>query len=150
VTGPAVFSVLAVWTQQKDGYIAGLAADLERARDWIAGREVVLAGDFNSNAIWDKASRPVDHTRVVTRLEREFGLVSAYHRTRGIPHGAEPDATHYWRWQEAHPFHLDYCFVPITWRVRAVSIGGFAEWAGVSDHRPVVVDVDDPRSSGAP
>jgi endonuclease/exonuclease/phosphatase family metal-dependent hydrolase len=130
-----------VWTQEKDGYISGLAADLDRAREWIEGREVVLAGDFNSNAIWDKASRPVDHSRVVARLERDFGLVSASHQARGVPHGEEPDATHYWRWQEAHPFHLDYCFVPRAWRIRDVAIGAFAVGAHVSDHRPVIVDV---------
>lgn len=142
VTGPASFSALVVWTQQQDGYISGLAADLDRAREWIAGREVVVAGDLNSNSIWDKASRPVDHSRVVSRPECEFGLVSAYHLARGVPHGQEPEATHYWRWQEGNPFHLDYCFVPVAWRVRDVFIGGFAEWAGVSDHRPVIVDVD--------
>jgi endonuclease/exonuclease/phosphatase family metal-dependent hydrolase len=142
VRGPERFSVLAVWTQQKDGYISGLAADLDRCSDWMAGREVVIAGDFNSNAIWDKASRPADHSRVVARLEREFGLISAYHAALGVAQGAEPHATHYWRWQEANPFHLDYCFVPTAWKVCNVSVGEFAPGAHVSDHRPVIVDVE--------
>ncbi len=141
IGGRAAFGLLAVWTHQSHGYIAGLAADLRRARNWMAGRPVVLAGDLNSNAIWDRASRPVDHSRVVARLAEEFGLVSAYHLARGVKQGEEPEPTYYWQWNEAHPFHLDYCFVPAGWRVQAVTVGGFAEWAGVSDHRPVVVDV---------
>jgi endonuclease/exonuclease/phosphatase family metal-dependent hydrolase len=148
VSGPERFSVLAVWTQQKDGYISGLAADLDRCREWMAGREVVIAGDFNSNAIWDKASRVVNHSRVVARLDREFGFVSPYHVSRGVAHGTEPDATHYWRWQEAHRFHLDYCFVPAEWKVREVSVWEFAPWARVSDHRPVIVDVEIARQPG--
>lgn len=43
---------------------------------------------------------------------------------------------------EAHPYHLDYCFVPVGWTVRGVRVRGFVEWAGVSDLRPVVVDVE--------
>lgn len=144
ITGPHTFSLVAVRTHAEHKYIRGLAADLELARDWIRSRDVVLAGDFNSNAYWDSDRKPIDHGRVVAGLQREYGLVSAYHAVRGIPHGNEPDPTHYWQWREDQPYHLDYCFVPERWigpGTRA-EVGNFADWCDLSDHRPLIVDVE--------
>src|SRR5690606_1092327 len=101
----------------------------------------VLAGDFNSNAAWDRPNRPLDHSRIVNRLEADFGLVSAYHASTGCAYGGEVHATHYFRWQEDGPFHIDYCFVPREWRLSRVEVGGFEEWRELSDHRPLAVDV---------
>jgi endonuclease/exonuclease/phosphatase family metal-dependent hydrolase len=42
---------------------------------------------------------------------------------------------------EDRPFHLDYCFVPRRWQLDRVLVGNYADWASLSDHRPVVVDV---------
>ena len=75
-------------------------------------------------------------------VDEELGLVSAYHRYTGEPHGIERTPTHYWRWQETSPFHIDYCFVPRSWRIERVEVGGFDEWKELSDHRPLIVDVD--------
>jgi endonuclease/exonuclease/phosphatase family metal-dependent hydrolase len=92
VSGPVSFRLLAVWTRAEHRYVQSLAGDLDTLKASRSRRPVVLAGDFNSNSIWD---RP-----------------------------------------------LDYCFVPESWPIRGVSVGGEGAWAGLSDHRPVVVDLD--------
>lgn len=67
--------------------------------------------------------------------------MSAYHGFRGVPHGEERDATHYWRYAEKDAFHLDYVFVPREWTIRDVRVGPFEVWGKRSDHVPVIVDV---------
>lgn len=102
----------------------------------------VVAGDFNTSSTLNSSSAKPSHATLVRTLEQEFGLVSAYHAYTGEPHGVELVPTHYWRWQEASSFHIDYCFVPRSWRVEHVEVGGFADWKRLSDHRPLIVDVD--------
>jgi endonuclease/exonuclease/phosphatase family metal-dependent hydrolase len=76
-------------------------------------------------------------------IGQEFELVSAYHAHHQVAAGAEPHPTHFWRWQQSAPWHIDFCFIPERWvaKVREVPVDGFEEW-GDSDHRPVGVDLD--------
>ena len=77
-----------------------------------------------------------------------MGLASAYHDNRGVAQGGESEPTHYWRdrTKDGPTYHIDYVFVPRQWlpRVRSVEVGGFEDWcgAGLSDHVPIVVDLD--------
>ena len=142
VSGPVSFRLLAVWTRAEHRYVQSLAGDLDTLKASRSRRPVVLAGDFNSNSIWDRPGRPFDHGRLVRRLRDQLGVVSAYHAWHGVAHGAEPHATHYFLRKRERPYHLDYCFVPESWPIRGVSVGGEGAWAGLSDHRPVVVDLD--------
>ena len=108
----------------------------------------MVAGDFNSNAIWDKPGWRINHSTKVRILERGFGLVSAYHVVRGEAHGEEREATLYWRdrRKDGPSYHIDYVFLPALWieKVRDLSIGSFETWcgSGLSDHVPVVVDIE--------
>jgi endonuclease/exonuclease/phosphatase family metal-dependent hydrolase len=142
ITGPVPFRLLAVWTLAEHGYARSLAADLDTLA--ASGHEgpLVLAGDFNSNSIWDGPRRAFDHGRLVRRLENEFGLVSAYHARHQMAHGAERHATHFFLRDRDRPFHLDYCFVPREWvaGIRRVTVRHHARWEALSDHRPLVVD----------
>ena len=85
---------------------------------------------------------------IVRILEESFGLVSAYHAIRGEAHGQESEPTLYWldRTRDGPTYHIDYVFLPTGWigKVRHLSIGTFETWcgAGLSDHVPVVVDID--------
>jgi endonuclease/exonuclease/phosphatase family metal-dependent hydrolase len=87
-----------------------------------------------------------DHRELERQLQQEFGLVSAYHAATGERPGEESRPTHFWRWREAAPFHLDYCYLPEQWLpgLASVEIGSYAAWADASDHRPVIVDVIPP------
>lgn len=100
-------------------------------------------GDFNSSVAWDERHGRTDHRRLEAQLHDEFRLVSAYHAATGEHPGQESRPTHFWRWQAASPFHLDYCYLPEEWLpgLKSVTVGSYEEWADASDHRPVTVDV---------
>ena len=108
----------------------------------------MIAGDLNSNTIWDRPGWRINHSTKVKILEESFGLVSAYHAIRGEAHGKESEPTLYWRdrTKDGPTYHIDYVFMPSLWigKVRELSIGTFEAWcgSGLSDHVPVVVDVD--------
>jgi hypothetical protein len=143
VSGAASFLLLGVWAMcdRPHAYVKAVIAAVEAYRDPIAAQPTVIAGDFNSNAIWNR-KRPTsrDHRYLVAMLA-ELGLVSSYHAYFGEPHGGETRPTFYLKHHEAEPFHIDFCFAPADWRVDGVGVGTFADWAGLSDHRPLVVDL---------
>lgn len=89
----------------------------EAYADLIPSEPTVIMGDFNSNAIWDKRRKLArDHGALVNALA-ELGLVSSYHHLFGQAHGAETRPTHYFRWHEPEPFHLDTSLRYISGRV---------------------------------
>jgi endonuclease/exonuclease/phosphatase family metal-dependent hydrolase len=139
VRGPANFLLVAVWAQRDPTYAAAIQRGLGAYAGDIRAQPTVIAGDFNKHPRWDAHDRLCNHSTLAARLSGEF-LVSAYHQHRGAD--AVEEATLYYRWQEAAPYHIDYCFLPTAWSVRDVSVGTFAAWHGRSDHRPLVVDVN--------
>jgi hypothetical protein len=146
VSGPVSFLLLAIWAIKNPTapYVRGLHRALTACQALMETQPTVLLGDFNSNAIWDH-QHPQDrsHSALVTRL-RELGLVSAYHSHFAEAHGKESRPTFYLYRHAARPDHLDYCFLPQAWaeQVVSVQIGEHGEWAGRSDHVPVVVEVE--------
>jgi len=157
VSGPVEFLLLAVWANNKRphyhprrGSPALRAIRQHGAR--LAAGDAVVAGDFNNNLIWDRPGRETNHALLVEELE-QLGLASAYHAVTGEAHGEELQPTHYWLDRAAGglTYHLDCCLVPRRWAAAcSVTVGGFDEWmgSGLSDHVPVVVEMDVPR--GAP
>jgi hypothetical protein len=145
VSGPHSFTLLAVWTKDKQEYkyIRAAVRAVHLYRKLIESGPTVLAGDTNSNAIWDK-QHPVkmNHSALVKKLAGH-GMVSAYHTFFNEAQGNETRPTYYFLWQQAKPFHIDYCFIPQQWMpaVRQVSVEPFANWKEHSDHRPLVVDI---------
>lgn len=147
VTGPARFNMLVVWAKgaQKHPYVEGVVRATRLYRRMLAESDTVLLGDLNSNPYWDgQHADDRSHTALV-RMLSDAGLVSAYHEWNAEPHGQEKTPTYYFLWKEDRPYHLDYCFVPRTWlpRMRHVEIGTFDAWKGHSDHRPLLVEIDD-------
>ena len=149
VQGPRSFVLFAVWTMGKQPlrYVEAAARAIDMYAESFTSSPVVMMGDFNSNAIWDK-HHPADlnHTAMVARLERHR-LVSAYHYARGLDHGLEPkhDHTFHLYGHEDKSYHIDYCFLPAAWAtaIEQVVVGDYAEWREHSDHRPLVVSVRD-------
>lgn len=151
--GPAVFSLVGVWsTWRAADRLRASPGPLNNAMNQLeplaAAGDLIVAGDFNHNVRWDKPGWAWNHRGSVERLER-LGLRSAYHAERGVDQGAEAEPTIYWRNRTADgpAYHIDYAFVPAGlpkggWRV---TIGIHADWVatGLSDHVPVVVDIDD-------
>jgi exodeoxyribonuclease-3 len=153
ISGPVECNLLAVWAQNASGgvtrkhQLGPLRRALVKYRDFLSEPPVVLAGDLNNNAIWDRPGWRINHTTKVESLKR-LGLVSAYHEIRGEAHGAESEPTLYWRnrTRDGPTYHIDYVFLPVSWiaRVKALSVGTFEDWcgSGLSDHVPIVVDLD--------
>jgi exodeoxyribonuclease III len=154
VDGPTQCNLLAVWAQNASAggmrkhQLGPLRRGLTRYKGFLGERPAVIAGDLNSNTIWDKPGWRINHSTKVRILEESFGLVSAYHAIRGEAHGQESEPTLYWRdrTKDGPTYHIDYVFLPADWigKVSHLSVGAFETWcgAGLSDHVPVVVDVD--------
>lgn len=147
VTGPSDFLLLAVWTTKvgpilKKNYIGQLYEAIRTNPEWFEVESVVFCGDFNSNTIWDAKRSVGNHSDVVYRLNN-YGIVSAYHQFFSEEQGKESRPTHFLYHQEKRGFHIDYVFLPEEWsrRMKLVTVGEYAEWAKLSDHVPVVVEL---------
>ncbi|HEX7157708.1 MAG TPA: endonuclease/exonuclease/phosphatase family protein [Edaphobacter sp.] len=142
VHGPESFTLIAVWACAIDGnYHAGYVGQIHKALkhhpEWFSTGPVVMAGDFNSNAVWDRKRGAENHSSMVEALGRH-GLVSAYHCSLSQEHGAEQHPTFHLYRHADKPYHLDYIFVPLSWQNRlSVEVGSHADWARLSDHYPL-------------
>jgi exodeoxyribonuclease-3 len=158
IDGPISFNLLAVWAchHRKNWYV-NRRGPLNRAitayRSFIESKPCIVAGDFNDNVLWDKPKRPNNHSINVGALN-SLGLRSAYHVSRVVDQGKELDPTLYWRDRKLNgpKYHIDYCFIPDAWTnsILNVTVGHFDDWVGrgLSDHVPLVVDIDEVKIEG--
>lgn len=137
--------VLGVWTQNASpsntAYIGQFWHYLQAHGDKLAPRTIV-AGDFNSNAIWDKPRRVWNHSTCVDELAAG-DFRSLYHLAKGEQQGAESQPTFYLHRSELKPYHIDFVFAHealIGGLEPSVRVGSPSDWIGVSDHMPVTVD----------
>ena len=110
-----------------------------------------MRGDFNNNVFWHRPGWRINHINAVADLGKA-GLISAYHKLRGEEQARESTPTLYWRDRKKDDptYHIDYVSLPSQWlpQIRALSVGTFEDWCapGLSDHVPIVVEVDlEPR-----
>jgi exodeoxyribonuclease-3 len=152
ISGRVTCNLLAVWAQNasaggiRKSTPGPLQFALQRYKTFLAGGPALVAGDLNSNAMWDKPGWRINHATAVETLAR-LGLVSVYHAVRGELHGRETVPTIYWRdrTKEGPTYHIDYVFLPNHWigKVKSITLGTFEDWcgSGLSDHVPVIVDI---------
>jgi exodeoxyribonuclease-3 len=153
VTGPVTCNLLAVWAQNASGgmtrkhQLGPLRRALTKYHGFLSERPSIVAGDFNNNVYWHRPGWRINHGNAVASLKK-LGLASAYHALRGELQGEETVPTLYWRdrKKDGPTYHIDYVFVPAPWidRVRELAVGTFEDWcgSGLSDHVPIVVDID--------
>lgn len=141
IKGVIEYNLLAVWTQKEDKYINGLNIALDVYSHFLKEKLSFVVGDFNGSAIWDKPKAKFDFSRLASRLENEFGYKSAYHDYYVEEYGKESIPTHYFRWNQDRKYHIDYIYVPKDITVESVTVGEYTEWAKLSDHRPLIVDL---------
>jgi endonuclease/exonuclease/phosphatase family metal-dependent hydrolase len=127
-------------------------------RDLFSSAPCVLMGDLNSSVKYASMCPSNCHHLTLVGLLTSLGLVSAYHSFFREEQGQESRPTLYFQWNEFKPFHIDYCFLPGSWvkQIVQVAVGGFDDWKGMSDHRPLTIDIDfniesaaDPKADGA-
>lgn len=102
---------------------------------------ILLAGDFNSNTIWDRPKRVHNHTALVEKLAQKK-IVSAYHHYFNQIQGKEKHPTLYMYRHQNKPYHIDYCFASLSLikKLNFVKVGRFNKWKDKSDHTPLIAD----------
>jgi len=148
IDGPTKFLLIAVWTMHVPGsgaksYIGQAHEALTSNAQWMRNNRVIVAGDFNSNKIWDDERTTSGHSAVVKLLEGH-GIISAYHEYFSERQGEETRPTHYFWHRKSRGYHIDYVFLPSRWaqRIKIVEVGEYRRWTKLSDHVPLVVEVD--------
>lgn len=144
VSGPENFTLFAVWANNPadpDGaYVEQTWKALTHYNEAIGAGTTVLAGDFNSNTIWDRPRRVGNHSALVEKLA-EKNISSCYHLYHSQQQGKEKHPTQFMYRHKDKPYHLDYCFASgdLTARLKNVQIGRHSYWSKHSDHVPVIV-----------
>ncbi len=104
---------------------------------------IIIAGDFNSNTIWDEWDRWWNHSDVVREL-REVGIESLYHLHTNEAQGQETQPTFYLQKNISKPYHIDYCFASnkSAEKLMGLEIAPFEKWKHLSDHVPMIIKID--------
>lgn len=147
VEGPVSFTLLAVWSLPPErspslqAYVREVIAGIVQCREFLRSGPAVIVGDFNSSGPEDAPAKAFTHGALVHMLRDEFNLISAYHQAHNVAHGGKVDPTFYLYRKKERSYHIDYCFVPMTWQINSVEVGSFEAWSTRSDHCPLCVDV---------
>ena len=91
------FILLAIWAMNNEEnpiarYIGQVWNAINYYQPLLAKYPVILAGDFNSNQIWDKKTRVGNHTDVANML-KIHDIISLYHQQEKEAHGQESIST---------------------------------------------------------
>lgn len=144
------FTLYAIWANNpadKEGqYVEQIWKAIHHYDAQLTGKPSILAGDFNSNTIWDRKRRAGNHSNVVKFLA-EKKISSAYHLHHQQEQGKEKHPTYYLYRHADKPYHLDYCFVSadLAKQIQSVEIGEHSYWSKYSDHVPVIVTFKNKR-----
>ena len=139
------FSLYAIWANNPDDvdgrYVEQVWKALHFYRNHLKNKNTILAGDFNSNTIWDRKRREGNHSNVVKFLTKK-NIHSTYHSFHQQEQGKEKDPTLYMYRHKDKPYHIDYCFVSgdMIEKLKSVEVGDFDYWTRFSDHIPLIVD----------
>ena len=137
------FELVGVWTHKNNspnfGYIGQLWKYLQVNKEKFTN--VIIAGDFNSNKIWDQWDRWWNHSDVVKEL-KEIGIESLYHKFSNEDQGKETKPTFHLQKNKNKPYHIDYCFASknIYNKFQKIEIGSYENWIKYSDHLPMIFD----------
>jgi Exonuclease III len=139
-------TLFAVWAQKPeyhDCYTEQIWSAVHFYSDILGEDNVIIAGDFNSNSIWDKPKRVYNHTNLVKFLMTK-NILSTYHNFHNQVQGEERDSTLFMHRKIDRPYHIDYCFASenLIRKLKNVEVGTYEAWTKYSDHKPLIVDFE--------
>ncbi|MFT7197863.1 MAG: endonuclease/exonuclease/phosphatase family metal-dependent hydrolase [Marinoscillum sp.] len=135
--------LLAVWAHQNKsptfGYIGQIWKYLQINKNHF--KDIIIAGDFNSNAILDKWDRWWNHTDVTKELA-QASVKSAYHELKGEEQGKESNATFFLQRNLTKSYHIDYIYLNtrLLTPKATLNIGEQSKWIEISDHLPLILE----------
>lgn len=101
--------LLAVWAYNPLDpyftYVGQIWKAIDKYQRLFRGRDAIIAGDFNSNVIWDKPNRRVTHKMLVDKLAK-LNITSCYHQHTRFNHGLEEHPTFYLYRHKHRPISL--------------------------------------------
>ncbi|WP_422004417.1 endonuclease/exonuclease/phosphatase family protein [Roseivirga pacifica] len=137
------YQLLGVWTHHNNspnfGYMGQFWKYLQTNLEYFDNP--IIAGDFNSNAIWDQWDRCWNHSDVVNTLKQKE-IESIYHLLSGEKQGSETTPTFWLQKNAEKPYHIDYFFLskefqkPKTFRIEERS-----DWIEFSNHVPLILEL---------
>jgi exodeoxyribonuclease III len=137
------FTLFAIWAYNPEDkgyqYIGQVWKALRHYDALLSGKRTILAGDFNSNTIWDKPRRTGNHSHVVDLLKTKK-IYSTYHHFYKQQQGLEEHNTLFMYRHPDKAYHIDYCFASkdLIRKLSHVEIGEHAHWSTFSDHVPLI------------
>jgi exonuclease III len=137
------FQLLGVWTHRNNspnfGYMGQFWKYLQTNSELF--NDIVIAGDFNSNAIWDQWDRWWNHSDVVKILE-EKNIKSVYHLNTKEEQRKESEPTFFLQKNQDKPYHIDYFFVSVGFqKPKDFRVEKRDNWIKISDHVPLIVEL---------
>jgi exonuclease III len=136
--------ILGLWAHVKTQqlrYVRVTHAAVDHYQDFITSAPTIMAGDFNSNTIWDKLHPKRSHSLLVEKLD-ELGLKSLYHEQNHEAQGQELTNTQYMYRHRDKGYHIDFAFLSNSLLGGAtMEIGDPDLWLAQSDHMPIILDV---------
>jgi exonuclease III len=139
------YQLLAVWAHSNNspnfGYIGQMWKYIQINKNKF--EKILIAGDFNSNSIWDEWDRWWNHSDVVKEL-KEQSIRSLYHEFYNEEQGKESISTFYLQKKIEKPYHIDYFFASknLVNNVREFIVEDFINWKTISDHVPIMLKFD--------
>ena len=127
-------------------YVIAANLMLDELGPIVGGAPLVLGGDWNLTVGHSHADEGVPNrageVELLDRLERDFGVVSSwptFNAGRPLPQ------TLRWVKDPVPAFHCDGIFVPANWAkaIRSAHVLVGDDWTRLSDHNPVVVELDE-------
>lgn len=133
------FNLLGVWAMPK--YVEMIHDYFDSNSD-LFNENLIMCGDFNSNVVFNYSHpKAKNHTKLNEKLESR-NLFSVYHSLTGDEQGEEKSKTFFQARHLNNPYHLDFIYAGEN-VVREFEILDFFEWIVLSDHLPLVFEIED-------